>query len=238
MAQHACSYADVQEAQANCYEFPEESYEVVSRFVQFCYLWRYDTVGPATTMYFRNRQLQDKKGVINSLHNGSTSVMISQWPRRRPDSFSSGALYQGGRLQGLHEESLSAEKLAHELNGRRFCLDVAMWRLGDMYNVQPLKSLAFQQLRDRLYGYLHGPGTADPVLYTIAPIYASTAKGDLVLRPLILRVLEAYKRAILAEPLLWSRLFWISVDVDDFGEDYRRIFDITDLQWQMMFVEL
>ena len=232
-------YDDIQEAQASCHEFPEESYEVVSRFVQFCYLWRYDTVGPATTKYFEDRQLQDRKGVIHSLQNGSTSVMISQWPRRRSDNFSSGALFQGGPRQAEHENSLpSAEKLAHELNGRRFCLDVAMYRIADMYNVQSLRLHAFEKLRDRLYEYLHGHGTADPILYAIAPIYACTSSGDSVLRPMILRVLEAYKGVILADPLLWSRLFWVSVDVDDFGQDYRRIFDVTDHQWQTMFIEL
>lgn len=226
---HSCCLClrddDVQEAQESYYNMSEESYEVVSRFVQFCYLLRYDTVGPTTTKHFADRQLKDETGVISSLEAGKGRIMIIRWPKRRLDHFSSGAFFQGGQLQAAHEDSLpSAEKLAHELNGRRFCLDIAMWRLADMYHVQPLKSHAFEQLRQRLYVYLSGNGTPAPFLYAIAPIYACTGNGDLVLRPLILRVLEACKAEILHDPLLSSRLSQIAADVDEFSQDHGRIF--------------
>ena len=79
-----------------------------------------------------------------------------------------------------------------------------MWAMGDIYDVQNLKSYAVTQLNTRLLALQKHGSPASLVLDIVRPIYECTTSINDDLRITLVQALRRFKRAISLDPLLRS----------------------------------
>ena len=118
----------------------------------------------------------------------------------------------------------TAKNVANESNKRRLHLDVEMWRMGDIYDVPPLKTQAACRLEWRLYEYSRVGGSPGPILGMIAPVYEYTGSDRSILRRLLFRALRSFKGSIHQDEASRSALETLKANVYGFDTACRRIF--------------
>ena len=80
-----------------------------------------------------------------------------------------------------------------------------MWAVGDIYDVQHLKSYAVSQLNTRLSALREHGDSPSLILDIVQPVYECTSSINDDLRIMLVQSLRKFKRAIGLDPLLRSR---------------------------------
>lgn len=113
----------------------------------------------------------------------------------------------------------SAKSSALILNAKRLSLDVSMWAMGDIYDIQHLKSYAVSQLNTRLLALQKYGSPPSLILDIIHPIYECTTGKKKDLRVMLVQALRRFKKAIGMDPLLRSHFDALTKSNNDLMTD-------------------
>ncbi|MDI1485536.1 MAG: hypothetical protein OHK93_000674, partial [Ramalina farinacea] len=194
------------ESQEDCFDLSHEDPEIISRFVEFCYLSRYETVERVQQIGFDLSLTKDDDGIVQYI--GPTAVQRPNLPilsRSSERGASSRLPPRPSPTARGPDAQESAKKTALILNAARLRLDVSMWAMGDLYDVQHLKSYAVGQLNTRLSALWEQGNSPSLILDIVQPVYECTFSINDDLRIMLVQSLRKFKRAIGREPLLRSR---------------------------------
>lgn len=91
--------------------------------------------------------------------------------------------------------------------------------MGDVYDVEHLKSYAVSQLETRLSALSKHSCSPSLILDIIHPIYGCTATKNDDLRKMLIRWLTSFKRAIGVDPIQKAHFHMLVRDIDDLMTD-------------------